>query len=378
MTEVKNYMDELYKITIATLRILINLFIFNATTQTNLEMNSKDVDILNVILIVISLYAAFHIPFGLFIFSYVVLGPLHYLTEINWLKEKEYFLGKANWSYLFILFAFFLALPFILKLPLFDTFMKNESIQKYYAFLNNTSDEIYLIALIVTIGLLYFKNKNHLILFIVISSIIAVFSLNHFTSTAMSIAIFIPTLIHVYVFTTLFMIYGMIKNKTTPGIISIILMLMVPLIIIFSKINPEEYNGLSDYTQTSYIDSTFGGLNLEIAKWFIPIKGSDFNFLSVLGIKIQIFVAFAYTYHYLNWFSKTSIIRWDKTMTKSKIITILAIWGISVCIYLVNFKIGYIILIFLSLIHVLLEFPLNVTTIKVLLNKLNVPLFSKN
>lgn len=170
----------------------------------------------------------------------------------------------------------------------------------------------------------------------------------------------------------------MIKNKTTPGIISIILMLMVPLIIIFSKINPEEYNGLSDYTQTSYIDSTFGGLNLEIAKWFIPIKGSDFNFLSVLGIKIQIFVAFAYTYHYLNWFSKTSIIRWDKTMTKSKIITILAIWGISVCIYLVNFKIGYIILIFLSLIHVLLEFPLNVTTIKVLLNKLNVPLFSKN
>ena len=341
-------------------------------------MNSKDIDILNIILILVSLYVAFHVPFGLFIFSYVFLGPLHYLTEINWLKEKKYFIEKANWSYLFIFFAFLLAIPFIMKLSVFDELMKNESIKKYYSILDKFSDEIYLLALICTVGLLYFKKKIQLVFFILISGTIALFSLNHFTTAALSIAIFIPTLIHVYVFTLLFMIYGSLKNKTTPGIISIVLMFMVPFIILVSKINPTEYYGLSDYTQTSYIDSTFGALNLEIAKWFVPIKGSDFNFLSVLGIKIQIFVAFAYTYHYLNWFSKTSIIRWDKAMTKSKIITILTIWVISISIYLYSFKIGYIILIFLSLIHVLLEFPLNITTIRELLRKINAPLFSKN
>ncbi len=341
-------------------------------------MNSKDVDILNVILIIVSLYAAFHIPFGLFIFSYVFFGPLHYLTEINWLKEKEYFLGKANWSSIFIFFAVFLSIPFILKLSVFAELMKNESVKKYYDVLNSASDEIYLIALICTIGLLYFKNKIHLAAFVTIGSIIALLLLHHFSATAMSIAIFIPTLIHVYVFTILFMIYGLLKNRTTPGTISVILMFVVPIIIIFSKINPEAYYGLSDYTQTSYLDSTFGGLNLEIAKWFVPIEGSNFNFLSSLGIKIQIFVAFAYTYHYLNWFSKTSIIRWDKTMTKSKITAILAIWGISISIYLYSFKIGFIILSFLSLMHVLLEFPLNITTIRELVKKVNVAIFSKN
>jgi hypothetical protein len=58
-------------------------------------MNTKDIDLINVLLIIISLALAFNVPFGLFIFSYVLLGPLHYLTEINWLREKSYFV-KSN------------------------------------------------------------------------------------------------------------------------------------------------------------------------------------------------------------------------------------------------------------------------------------------
>jgi hypothetical protein len=159
------------------------------------------------------------------------------------------------------------------------------------------------------------------------------------------------------------MIYGNIKNKTTPGLISILLMFVVPLIIYLSKIDPIEYQTISDYTRNSFIDSNFGFVSKAIASWFSPVS-EKYQLLSVVGIKIQIFIAFAYTYHYLNWFSKTSIIRWDKGISTTKLKTILAIWLISVSIYLYNFKVGFVLLSSLSILHVVLEFPLNAITIK--------------
>lgn len=326
-------------------------------------MNSKDVDILNVILIIISLYAAFHIPFGLFIFSYVFLGPLHYLTEINWLKEKEYFMAKGNWSYIFIFIAVILSIPFISKIPGYAEHLANETINTYLKTLGYFSDELYTIAFITAIGILSFKKKIHIGLFSIIGGIAAILILNYTESAALAIAMFVPTLIHVYVFTTLFMIYGNIKNKTTPGLISILLMFVVPLIIYLSKIDPIEYQTISDYTRNSFIDSNFGFVSKAIASWFSPVS-EKYQLLSVVGIKIQIFIAFAYTYHYLNWFSKTSIIRWDKGISTTKLKTILAIWLISVSIYLYNFKVGFVLLSSLSILHVVLEFPLNAITIK--------------
>src|SRR6266852_3186268 len=39
--------------------------------------------------------SAYLAPFHLFLFSYAVLGPLHYFTEISWLHDREYFAGRA-------------------------------------------------------------------------------------------------------------------------------------------------------------------------------------------------------------------------------------------------------------------------------------------
>jgi hypothetical protein len=334
-------------------------------------MNTKETDILNIILIVISLALAFQIPFGLLLFSYAFLGPLHYLTEINWLKEKKYFVKDTNWIWLFISLALVLTIPVLLNLDIFSSFSKVPEINRGKSFLDNSYDEIFMTSILFAVGLIYFKNKVHLLLFLIISSVISVLFLNYFAEYSIFIAVFIPTLIHVFIFTLLFMIYGTIKSKTTPGVIAIILLILVPIIIMLSKINPADYQDLNEATITSYLGSSFGTLNYTIANWFDPINDpSKFMLLSILGIKIQIFVAFAYTYHYLNWFSKTSIIRWDKSLSKQKIITILVIWLVSVSIYLYNFKVGFIVLTFLSLIHVFLEFPLNMTSIKVILGKI--------
>ena len=44
---------------------------------------TKKIDLLNIGLIALSLIIAIMLPFRLFSFSYAILGPLHYLTEIN-------------------------------------------------------------------------------------------------------------------------------------------------------------------------------------------------------------------------------------------------------------------------------------------------------
>jgi hypothetical protein len=54
------------------------------------------VDIANFFLIWLTLALALAWPFQLFLFSYIVIGPLHYLTEINWLEKQNYFLCQGS------------------------------------------------------------------------------------------------------------------------------------------------------------------------------------------------------------------------------------------------------------------------------------------
>jgi hypothetical protein len=109
------------------------------------------------------------------------------------------------------------------------------------------------------------------------------------------------------------------------------------------------------------------GVSAMIAKIIGCLKGGKFNAMSEAGIKIQIFISFAYTYHYLNWFSKTSIIGWQKAMTKNTTKLILFIWISAIAIYTYDFKTGFMALFFLSFLHVFLEFPLNILTIRELI-----------
>ena len=70
-------------------------------------MPKLNIDILNIFLILLSGVFAFILPFQTFLFIYAFLGPLHYLTEINWLQQRDYFLNHKNQ-------AFYLFIPIIL------------------------------------------------------------------------------------------------------------------------------------------------------------------------------------------------------------------------------------------------------------------------
>ncbi|MBL8293395.1 MAG: hypothetical protein JNN08_16220 [Bryobacterales bacterium] len=84
----------------------------------------------------------------------------------------------------------------------------------------------------------------------------------------------------------------------------------------------------------------------------------DQVFSSGTGRTVMRFIAFAYTYHYLNWFSKTSIIKWHE-VGMPRLIAVTAIWIGSIGLYMYDYALGFKFLFCLSLLHVYLEFPLN-------------------
>src|ERR1051326_6332879 len=61
-----------------------------------MKLNTDQINYLNICLMLISCVMAFIFPFELFLFSYAILGPLHYLTEISWLHDRNYFTERQR------------------------------------------------------------------------------------------------------------------------------------------------------------------------------------------------------------------------------------------------------------------------------------------
>lgn len=55
-----------------------------------------NIDRLNIGLIAVSMLLAVRWPFETLLLAYAVLGPLHYMTEISWLHDRNYFLPRRR------------------------------------------------------------------------------------------------------------------------------------------------------------------------------------------------------------------------------------------------------------------------------------------
>src|SRR3954466_15497282 len=73
-------------------------------------MNSgTKINLVNIGLMILSTIAAFIMPFEVFLFVYAFLGPLHYLTEISWLHDRNYFMRGKHGQWVLIAIAGFIA-----------------------------------------------------------------------------------------------------------------------------------------------------------------------------------------------------------------------------------------------------------------------------
>ncbi|MGZ9097012.1 MAG: hypothetical protein ACXW30_01795 [Micavibrio sp.] len=297
-------------------------------------MTRPNIDQTNILLMLLSCGLAYVLPFELVLLSYAFLGPAHYLTQISWLHDRDYFTG-AKW--LWIPLTGLIALMVLLS-------GTGDSLSVFYI--------IFSLSAALCCALVLAKDR---IRRAVVFAGIMLFLLGLrgiYPPLEIALVMLLPTVIHIYVFTGVFILLGALKSKERWGLISFMVFLACGAVFFIAA--PANIIFYPDYvaknigafaTLTNYLIGvlSFGG----------AVKGS-----AVLG-----FLSFAYTYHYLNWFSKTDVIKWH-LIPRKRLAVIVALYLLSVGIYLVDYKTGFVALMFLSFLHVVLEFPLNVISIR--------------
>ncbi len=329
-------------------------------------MSSHKIDIFNTGLMLFAFVLAIQLPFKLFLFAYAVLGPLHYLTEIHWLDQKNYFSNtkKSIWGLVLLSILICLApcLNALASLSIFS-FLKPLLSTDFIQFLFRHSSSFLFVGFLLAILAHQLQKPSQIATGFALFCLMAL--LLHQSAFYVTLfGVLLPTVIHVFVFTLLFMWYGALKSKSFMGKLNVCLLIVLSFLISKLDIHPKSI-ALSSEVKQNFIDSSFIHVHRGFAEFFNinNFNNKQYILLSTNGIKIQIFLAFAYTYHYLNWFSKTSIIKWHKIKRSGLMIT-LALWACSVILYYINYKLGFMALLFLSMLHVFLEFPLNVMSIK--------------
>ncbi len=182
-----------------------------------------------------------------------------------------------------------------------------------------------------------------------------------------------------FVFTACFILAGALKSRSFSGYLSLGVFALSSLSFLFVHPAHAGYE-VGNYVSNNYgmvqnngsLTSPFLAVNYYFAKIFnftgfsLPAASvagdvsivNTYLYHNPIALALMSFIAFAYCYHYFNWFSKTSIIRWHE-VPKMRLAVIVGIWLTSLALYAYNYSIGLRWLFFLSLAHVLLEFPLN-------------------
>lgn len=289
----------------------------------------------------LSCLIAYVVPLELFLFSYVVLGPLHYLTQISWLQKRKFY-TQGKYDYLFLI----LLCMAILLLAVFKSRI--------------SSSFFIAVGFGGAAALAFFQQLKHKVIFISIVVAVA-FLARRLPAYGLLFAVFLPTIIHVYIFTGLFILYGALRSKSRSGYLS--LCVFIGCGVIFFVFNPTLL-GVSNnaYLRAGYRPFQRMTFYLSNVLGLPGLTGMNDIYAAESGVALLRFIAFAYTYHYLNWFSKTSVIGWHE-VSRSRLGAILILWVLSICVYAVDLRAGFAVLLILSIGHVILEFPLNYQTI---------------
>ncbi len=300
-------------------------------------MNSR-LEQINILLMMLCALSAYFIPFETFVWSFALLSPLHYFSEISWLHGKKYYLNH-HWE------AGLLALLALLLLAIrFDLVEAHFLIASLLAF-------GFFMSFVFVITNSWWKRMIGalgVLLFIVLTS--------HFRWYFVVFAIFLTTIIHTALFTASFVFHGALKRKDLWAYIGLVVFISCN-VLMFVMIPESGIQDLPVYYQNSY--GPFWIMNSELLRLFsLPFEGTLDLFQSPGGLMVMRFVAFNYLYHFLNWFSKTSLIGWHK-VAPWRLSMVIVCWLICLAVFAWDYLLGISVIYFFSVLHVFLEFPLN-------------------
>ena len=164
----------------------------------------------NIGLMLLSCAAAMAAPFHLFLFAYAFLGPLHYLTEISWLHDRNFFTNmrfqRSGWLVLVVATTAVMAIGYVssdlLQRPIAPAFEIGLFLLVFVAasvasFVRHPVNAVAIVAL-AGVG-------------IVIFSAYPIYGI---------LAYLLITIVHVFVFTGLFLLHGAAKTRSASGYLS--------------------------------------------------------------------------------------------------------------------------------------------------------------
>lgn len=197
-----------------------------------MKSKSSNIDAINIGLMFVALIPAMLLPFELFIFVYAFLGPLHYLTEINWLHKKNYFTTQ---KYDFVLL--------VVITVLICTLILVRSEYRHY------TPILFFIAAAGAFGMVAYKSYAKKIIFIIVSLIVGSIVF-HFFSDGFKIFFtnLLPSIVHVFIFTGAFIILGSLKSKSSIGMWSAVVFIACAAITLFAS----PRTGLTHVTENIY------------------------------------------------------------------------------------------------------------------------------
>src|SRR4051794_26561554 len=218
------------------------------------------------------------IPFELLLLAYVVLGPAHYATEISWLHDRKYFLPQRG-------IAIGLALVAVVA-ALIDN-------AAWFGFVMWSAFVVCVLLAATTTAL------QGMLLFIGALALTAWMAMQG--ASLAVLGILLPTLIHVSLFTMVFMALGAYRSGAP--IQWVLLGLYVAAIALILILPPSAATIIPSFEKTG--QDYFANVATALGRLFgFPGLRLDTRLVSLL--------AFIYTYHYLNWFIKAEIIHWNK------------------------------------------------------------------
>ncbi len=292
-------------------------------------MTATRTDLAHLALMLAALGLTYLVPFELLLLSYVVLGPAHYATEISWLHDRKYFLPQQG-------IAIGLAVVAIAA-ALIDN-------AAWFGFVLWSAFVLCAMLTATTTAL------QSMLLFMV-AVVLTAMMLSSGVSIAV-LGILLPTLIHVSLFTLVFMALGAWRSGARMQWLMIALYVMAIAAIL-----------IAPPTAATVIPS-FANAGHDYFANVAPALGRLLGVADVrLDTRLTSLLAFVYTYHYLNWFIKAEVIRWT-TMTRNRLFLVVAASAASTALYFYDYAFGFTVLLAFSLAHIVLEFPLNALALR--------------
>ncbi|MES2391820.1 MAG: hypothetical protein V4555_09270 [Acidobacteriota bacterium] len=292
--------------------------------------------------LVVSGVAAAVAPLQVFLLAYVLLGPFHYLTEIAWLKKKKFYFGDGlvsprMYAWLAGGLAVVGAADFVVRHGLSFWVIGALLLLSFSVWVRN----LYVLATIAVAGVVA-KELSPAVVVLV--------------------AVIVPTVVHVFFFTWIFTVSGALRSKGLGWArwVNPVLTLAIPVGLVLATVHYRAPGALWVRGEAA----SFEPFHQYLAGLWHHTLRMDGGLLAdpVVAALLRL-SAFAYLFHYLNWFAKVDLLEWHKLPLRSWVV-LLTLYAASLGVYGFGFATGILVANFLSLLHVLLEFPLDWRTLR--------------